>query len=139
MSIGQGPKWRCSYHQYTKALDDAAATDATAETPIHRVRFRERILRAAYIPSAALTANDTNYATLTFAKRDAADTQTVLNSFTTKITGGTGDWVARVAEEFTLTTGLDLNTGDTLTLTIAKAAAGVVIPAGTLEVETEEL
>jgi hypothetical protein len=64
-----------------------------------------KLVRAAIMPSTAVTADDTDYLTVTL-KKGAAGTE--LGSFTTQITGG-AELVKGTATEFTLTaTGKDL-------------------------------
>lgn len=122
---------------WQKAAADAAAGTATAESLIPRHPRQERVVAIEYIPAAALTANDTDYATLTVYKRAAAGgSQTALASITTKITGGSGNWTAFVAVDFGTIATPDLLVGDNLTVAITKAGSGVAIPIGFLRVKT---
>lgn len=116
-----------------KAADGAAAT-ATSETVACGTRNGGRLIGVRYVPGAALTADNTNYATITVSKRDSAGgTKTTVASRTTQVTGS-GSWTAFVPVELTLAAAADiLNAGGTLTFEIAKAGTGVVVPAGTFE------
>lgn len=120
---------------YTKEADDGAASDTTAETPLFSPESGAVVLSVKYLPSAALTADNTNYATLSVDSRDAAGgSNAVIASITTEITG-TGDWVAFVAEDFGTLANTAIVAGGAVTFAIAKAGTGVVVPAGALQVE----
>lgn len=94
------------------------------------------IISAEVIPANALTAHDTNYATLTLGSADGAGgAVTSFDSWNTKITGGTGNWTQGVPETFTIVSSTDtLDEGEALMLVQASAGAGVAIDA-TIEVE----
>jgi hypothetical protein len=114
-------------------IPDAAATDTWARTVLVADKAMN-ITAVKIIPDAALTAHDTNYATLSFATGPVG-TIASKDSFTTKITGGSGDWVANTAESFTVVTATDsLAEGEVMTVSKAVAAAGVIIPAHTIEI-----
>lgn len=120
---------------YVKVADDALAADTTDETPFFSPINDAVILSVKYIPNAALTANNTDYATLTVANRDAAGVAVGdIAAITTEITG-TGDWVAFVAEDFGVLANTEVEAGGSVTFEIEKAGSGVVVPAGTLQVE----
>lgn len=122
--------------EYVKVAADAAASTVTAETAFHKAgSFARKIAKIEFVPSAALTANDTNFATLIVGKRSAAGgARTTLKQVTTAIAGGTGNWTAFVAVDFGVLTVSSLAAGDSITLEITKAAAGVAVPAGVLKV-----
>lgn len=113
-----------------------AAAGNTTELTLGIMEDAVELVSAKYIPGNALTANDTNYATLTLGSADGAGgAVTAFDAFTTKITGGSGDWVQGVPETFTIVTSTDtLTEGQALVVDIAKAAAGVAIPTGVFEV-----
>lgn len=112
------------------------AATVTGEWTIMTAEGDCEILSAEIIPANALTANDTNYATFTIGSADGAGgAVTSFDSFNTKITGGTGDWVQGVPEAFTIVSSTDtLDAGEALMLVQASAAAGVAVDA-TVEVE----
>lgn len=119
---------------YTKAVDAAAST-TLAELVIERVPSASTVIGVYFAPSAALTADDTNYATLTVSQRDGiGGAAASVAAKTTKITGGSGDWTAFVPVSLGTLTNASLIAGSVLTLTIAKAGTGVAIPSGTLVV-----
>lgn len=124
---------------------DGAAGTTTAETVVGFVpqapganASKAKMLRVYYLPGAALTAHDANYATITVSRYTAAGgSKTTVATATTKITGGTGDWTAFVPVEIALSAtpaNLILESGSILTYEVAKAASGVAIPAGKLVV-----
>lgn len=126
--------------EYLKAAADGAAADATAETPFHAVVTKSQTVQSVqYTPAAALTSNDTNFATLQVRLRnaDGSDGGLVASETTeTAPTGGSGNWTAFLAVSIPLLAGatLLLTDGESLTFEITKAAAGVVVPAGSLKV-----
>lgn len=122
---------------WQKAAADAAAGTATAESLIPRLGRQERIVGIEFVPAAALTANDTDYATITVRKRDGAGgAAVVVATLTTKITGGSGNWTAFVPVSLGTITAPDLLSGDLLTIEITKAGSGVAVPIGFLRVRT---
>lgn len=122
---------------WQKAAADATAATATAESLIPRHPRQERVTSIEYVPAAALTANDTDYVTITIRKRDGAGgAAATVATLTTKITGGSGDWTAFVPVSLGTITNGDLLVGDLLTIEITKAASGKVVPIGFLRVKT---
>jgi hypothetical protein len=114
---------------------EASATEAGEQT-LHIAEADITIVSAAYYPDNALTANNTNYATLLLGKADGAGgAVTAFDSFTTEITGS-GDWVQGTPESWTIVESTDtLTEGQALMFVETKAAAGVVLPAGTIIVK----
>lgn len=125
------------YASWNKPAVDGAASTATALKTFHRFLVARDISKIWIIPDAALVANDTNYATITVSLYSALGALVgVISSVTTKITGGTGDWVAQVAFELTVSTSYDnAVAGELLEVEITKAAAGVAVPAMLLQVD----
>lgn len=120
--------------------DTADAMASTASTlGVMYFDVAANVIDVRFVPDAALTANDTNYATLTAQKRDGAGgAGSTIGSQTTKITGGSGNWTAHVPVALTPSAPVAMAAGNVLTLDIAKTAAGVVVPAGYVEVIYEE-
>lgn len=115
---------------------DAAAADVTAESLIERVLRPGTIVAVRYIPTAALTASDTDYATITVRQRDAAGANpATIATLVTNVAGGS--WTAFVAKSLGAITNAALAAGAILTFEIAKTGNGVVVPDGRLEVVTE--
>lgn len=115
-----------------KTAADGAAGTATAETVACGTRNGGRLLAVRFIPAAALTADNTNYATITVSRRNAAGGgKTTVASVTTQITGS-GSWTAFVPVNVPVSNDA-LEPGGTLTYEIAKAGTGVVVPVGSFE------
>ena len=120
--------------EYQKTTDGAANT-ATTEFVFARVNLASTVSKIYYTPTGTLTADDTNYATITVATRDGeGGGATTLKAVTTKITGGTGDWSAFTSVDFGTLSSAAVDAGGVLTLTIAKSGSGVAVPGGVLTV-----
>ena len=122
----------------------ATATASVAEFPVYldsRVPNGATVTAVKYVPAGTLTAHDTNYITLTLKHRTAAGASaTTVATVNTKITGGTGNWSAFSPVAVTVdTANATIPANGMLTATVAKVAAGVDLPAGTLVVEYQEL
>lgn len=127
-----------------KPAVDAMAADTTAYTAADQIRMRcaGRILGVNVQPQGSLTANDTDYATISVQKADGlGGAGTIMASKTTKITGGTGDFAAGRSEALALSATV-ANTrfavGSVLGFAIAKAGSGVAVPVCTISVDIEE-
>lgn len=122
--------------QSVRFAADALAADEIAETVALRVKAASTLTKLYIIPDDALTADDTNYKTITVAKRDGAGgAGATVASVTTKITGGTGDWAAFTKIDMGALTGAVLAAGSILTVETAKTASGVALPGWTLVAE----
>lgn len=122
--------------EFVKSAADGAAGTATSETLFARVPRAGRILAAYFCPSAALTANDADYATLALAKRDGAGgaSAAVASKTTAATAPGSGNWTAFVPVSLGTISNGTVEAGSVLTLAIAKAGNGVAVPSGTLVV-----
>lgn len=134
---------RKKYCSFVKPIADAAAGTAyewpffsnlgSASLQVTAVRI---------VPFAALTAHDTNYKTVSLFRRLAAAAAVSVAAVTTKITGGTGDWVALTPIAVTLSA-TAANTivapGEDLSLSLVHAASGVAVPVLAITVEYYEL
>jgi hypothetical protein len=70
-------------------IDDAAASTATTERLTFSLQAASTISAIKFYPEATVTANDTDYATITFGNSDGAGgARSTIVSATTKITGG---------------------------------------------------
>ena len=124
---------------YIKAVDGATGTTTAVKVAHNPNPYPMRILRASYSPGTTLTSNASNYATLAIETDDGADgTPVACLSQTTQTSGGggSGNFVADTEVPLSDTTAaaLDVVAGGNVFFTIAKAADGVVVPAGTLTV-----
>lgn len=129
---------------FTKIADTATST--TTDAGIWNLTKKVRIESVYYLPAGSgtvLTSSSTDYATISLEYDDGAggaDTQVAV--LTTKTTGasGSGDWTGCVPVALTVTRTLaDIASGKLVHLKIAKAAAGVVVPAGVLQVNYREI
>lgn len=128
-------------YRFYKTAADAMASTATAETatPWLPVEFLGKVAAVFIHPTAALTGDPTNNATINVFKRDAAGAnQTAIASLTT-----TASWVAGV--RISLATSLQTNAanlqlvlGGSLTITITKGGTGVVVPICMIDVIVED-
>jgi hypothetical protein len=123
---------------WDKVAADGAASTATAEHSMFRAPGPTTITAVYYVPDAALTANDTNYATLTLQRRNSDGTNPVtVATINTAITVApfSGNWLQWTAVPLTLTqANLSLTAGQILTVQITKTGTGVVVPAGSLQI-----
>lgn len=120
-----------------------AGTTALGEFTAGRVKQKCRLVGAAFIPSAAVTANATNFFTLLIDKRTAAVPGTPVNVITFAAdTPTTDDIAAWTAKEFignaTYAPGAaadyEFAEGDTFTVEVTKTGgSGLAFPAGTLQ------
>lgn len=112
---------------------DATAATATAETPFYRATEAHTLSAFYIVPGANVTANDTDYATITIKKRPASDytTPATVATLITNVAGGS--WVAFTPKSLGTLTNAAMAAGDVLTATIAKAGSGVSIPISVIE------
>lgn len=126
------------WEHWPKPAADGAASTATAEVPMFHAPVKTLVVKSVrFIPAAALTADSTNFATITVRKRTAtgADGGVVASRTTALVAaGGSGDWVAFRSVLFNLGTALTMSLGESLTVAITKSGTGVVVPAGVLRV-----
>lgn len=131
MGIGSGGFLSHTRSYVMRKLVDGSASAATAESSFARADQAGTVIGLYFVPDAALTADDTNYATLTVKTRDGAGgAASTVASVTTKITGGSGDWTAFVPVSLGTLSNAALAAGALLTFTIAKSGTGVAVPAG---------
>ncbi len=115
---------------YEKGADGAANT-ATAETTIGVLPEGGTLLGAWVTGDAGVTADDTNYATITLRKRTSAGASATSIATLSTTTAGSGTWTAFAPEAFTVVTAASANVvaaGSSLTLEISKPGSGVQLP-----------
>jgi hypothetical protein len=108
-------------------------TNPLAETPIGMLGpgpYQIAIGSVMIHPQLALTANDSNYATITVSKRTAGGAPVTIASCTTKTLGGggTGNWTAFAPVAMTVAANAFISPNDTITITIGKTGTGVTVP-----------
>lgn len=112
---------------------DANAAATTAESVLKRIRRAGTITAARFVPTAAVTADASHYATLSLAQRDGAGgSSSAIASLATDVAGGS--WTAFVAKSLGTLSNTAVAAGAILTAAIAKTGNGVVVPAGHWEV-----
>lgn len=120
---------------FEKPAADAMAADATSErackwyVPAHMTNGVE-VVSVSVLPTAALTAHDTNNASLLVDKNDGAGgARTNVATLTTNV--ASGNWSAFSRKAFTLDSTLaniQIAAGGMLTFEITKASSGVAVP-----------
>ena len=138
-ALAQGTGGLATIHQlsdilvtFTKPAADSMATDTTSATVVpwtNAFDFPLKVVGARLFSASALTAHDTNYATITVLTDDGANgTPAVVATWATTTTG-TGNWVADTDEVGTLTVAnAVIPVGGKLHYAIAKASSGVAVP-----------
>jgi hypothetical protein len=134
-SPSQSPTYSRSF-----ALQGAAA--AIAETHVASIPAAQTLTALRIRPDAALTANDTNFDTITVSTRDASGgSKTTLGSITTKTSGaagGTGNWTAFVDVTIAITGSAVLSAGMEIVVEAALGGSGVALPGMTVRAETRQ-
>lgn len=123
------------------AVDGMASTTTAGTASLQAWMPRAgRVIAVKLLSTAALTANDTNYATVSLGKHDGAGGAVTTMASADTTTAGTGNWVAGTEINLTLSATL-ANTyfakGDVLGFAIAKAGSGVAVPVSSLVVYVE--
>ena len=113
--------------QWKKGNDDATAATVTAETVFARAAVALGVIDLAFVPTRALVADPTNFATLTIAKRPAGGSPVTLGSIGT----ASLSWLPNVEIPIAIAVA-PIEAGDALTVAIAKSGTGVIVPAGEL-------
>src|SRR5262249_52407592 len=109
------------------------AAGTAIEWPLIVLPFNASIKSVQWVPAAAVTADGTNYATLSFRNRTGAGAGTAIPA--SRAYSATNS-AARTAEAMTLSgTASDLlaAAGDVLTLGVAHSGTGLLIPAGLVQ------
>jgi hypothetical protein len=110
------------------------AAGTAVEWPQFVMPWNATIASLTWVPGAAVTANGTNFATISVRNRGAAGSGTVVPA--TRSYAATNS-SAQVAETLTLSaTATDLQpaAGDVLTISVAHSGSGLLIPAGLVQV-----
>lgn len=81
-----------------------------------------------FVPGGAVVASDTNYTTITVAKRTNGGAPTTIATLVTKITGGSGNLTAFKPVAMTVVPGAFLSAGDVVTVAATHTGTGLSIP-----------
>jgi len=139
--IGFGQIHDLTAQTFTARVDATLAAGAVTEFTVARNTPDYRFIKSAWIvPDATLTANDTDYATVSIGYRTNTGAHGTGSPVTTTTkTTGTGDWDAFEAVELNCDRGVAyLSIDGAVTLEITKAGAGVVTPALLFGFETSD-
>lgn len=118
---------------FHKVAADGAASTATAETPIFTAAFPTVLKSITIVPGAALTADNTNNAVITFARRDAGGSNKVtIGTLTTNV--ASGNWVAWTDKVLASLANTTLTAGQHVTMEITKGGTGVAVPISTVRI-----
>lgn len=124
---------------WPKPADDGSASTATAEVLVFRAPVAGKIVSAHLTAtSGGVTANDTDYATVTVSKRDGAggSATTIATYSSTVAGGGMTQWVPKA---LTVTEAdATFAAGSIITVKITKPGSGVVVRAGALTLLVDE-
>lgn len=121
-----------NWFEYDKDAADAAAGTATPRTTAYYADTAVNLTTLRLIPDAALTSNDTNFATIIVQQISATGavigTVATVNT-KTAASGGTGDWAQGTAITLPLAAAFtSLPAGSSLAFSITKTGTGVVVP-----------
>lgn len=111
------------------------AAGTAIEWPLMVAPFNAQVQSAKWVPAAAVTANGTNFATLSFRNRTGAGAGAAVPA--SRAYSATNS-VAQISEAMTLSgTAADLllALGDVLTLGVVHSGTGLTIPAGLVQVK----
>ena len=106
---------------------DASAADTTDYTFVTDADDVEMLVKAWFLPSAGLTADNTNFATIFVHPYNANGTTRTSHSITTETTG-TGDWSARIPVDIEIPSNTLIP--GALAFRITKTGTGVQLPHG---------
>jgi hypothetical protein len=110
------------------------AAGTAVEWPQFVVPWNATIAGIIWVPGAAVTANGTNFATISIRNRSTGGGGTVVPSSRSYAATNSS---AQVAEALTLSataTDLQPSAGDVLTISVAHSGTGLTIPAGLVQV-----
>lgn len=128
--------------RFAMRITDAAAGTTDTTYYLMNIPVAGTITAISVIPGAALTADDTNYKTLTFGTNNGAGgAVTTVAAQTTKATGGSGSWVAGTKLTIALSATIanrSFAAGSQFQLAITHAGSGVAEPIYTVVVEYTE-
>jgi len=111
-----------------------AGATSDDEFPIFVCEHNYKVTGVNWIPNASITANGTNYTTMTVYDRGAADAgTTVVASRSYAATSATGLEVDTTFALSATAANLLLSTGDVITVARAHTASGLTLPGGQLE------
>jgi hypothetical protein len=121
--------------QWFKEAADSLPGTLTAERVVFTAPADLTVTEVLIEPAAALTANDTNFATITVSRRNATGGgRTTIDSMMTTTTG-TGNWTAFGTISLGAVTAPSVSAGQKVTIEIAKTGVGIVVPVMAVQIE----
>lgn len=120
-----------SWHIQIPAYTMAGATTDREDVAIH-VPYNMTVTAVYWTPQAAVTANGTNYSTLSLRNRLQDASGTALPASRSYAATNSVAWVPEAMTLSTTAADLSLTAGDVLTVQMIHTGTGLVIPAGTL-------
>jgi hypothetical protein len=124
--------------QWFKESADGLGSTATTERVVFTAPENITITDVFIEPAAALTASDTNYATITISRRDATGGNSVTVASETTQTagsGGTGSWTLFSSVSLGTPSNTSISEGKKLTIEITKTGLGVALPVLVVQIE----
>ncbi len=121
-----------------KETADSLASTATSERVVFTAPENITITDVFVEPAAALTASDTNYATIVVSRRDAGGGNKVTVASKTSQTsgsGGTGNWTAFGTVSLGSLSNTTVGEGKKLTIEVTKTGLGVALPVLIVQIE----
>lgn len=126
--------YRNRWFHYIKTTDDASASATLSEETIGVTSAAATLTTVTFTPNSAITANDSNYATISIYKRNFDGTNQIkIAEVNTKTSGSGATGNISAFESFVISNiSTSLGNGDVITWEINKVNSGVVIPSGIL-------
>lgn len=130
------------YKECLSRVADAAATTNVNLCADYSTGVGIRVTGVAFVPSAALTAHNTNYVSMQLVYNNGnGGSDTVVAMANSTIAGAalaTNDWVANIAETLTITAAnAVIPSGSQVQFKFLKVSSGVNVPAGTVVIKGE--
>lgn len=110
------------------------AAGTAIEWPQFVMPWNATITSLTWVPGAAVTANGTNYATISVRNRGASGSGTVVPASRAYSATNSSAQVAEVLTLSSTATDLQPAAGDVLTISVAHTGTGLLIPAGLVQV-----
>ncbi len=124
---------------FCKQVADSLAADTSdvgfLGVPASPAVNQLKVVKCSLMPQASLTADDTDFVTLSVVYDDgAAGSESIVASVTTKITGGSGNWTGGQVVNVPISAQF-VPAGKQLKFKVAKTGAGQAVPITTLSVQ----
>lgn len=121
-------------HSVTVPVTAMASATTDNEQTAFVAPFNLKVTGVKWLPAAAVTANGTNYSTLSVRNRKADASGSALPATRAYSATNSTAWVAEDCTLSSTASDLLVNAGDVLTVQMIHTASGVVIPAGSVRI-----